>query len=218
MRDLLDTELHKLPNGTVYAAYTNLDYGNAKGLNVTLTKRMSNYFSGSIDYTYQVAEGNSSSPIQVYTDARNSAENEKKVVPLSWDQPHTLRINFNLITPGGFGLGAIATAESGYPYTPAIQTEYAGLIEKNSGRKPSRYTLDMNIYKDFNINFGTKRLKYRVYMKIYNLLDRLNENYVYDSTGRAGYTLDRTLTEDFINRPNYYSKPRSIYLGSSINF
>ena len=74
------------------------------------------------------------------------------------------------------------------------------------------------------------------FMKIYNLLDRRNERYVFNDTGRAGYTYVYQSTQEtqgFKNhygesgvhewseyqiRPHYYTSPRSINIGFSVDF
>ncbi len=66
-----------------------------------------------------------------------------------------------------------------------------------------------------------------IFLKIYNLFDRLNEVDVYSDTGRAGYSLvshflgDRKTSvntlDDWINRPDFYSEPRKILLGLGIS-
>ncbi|TFG95859.1 MAG: hypothetical protein E4H13_12865 [Calditrichales bacterium] len=66
-------------------------------------------------------------------------------------------------------------------------------------------------------------------MRIYNLLDRMNELDVYRDTGRATYSTDplyfgggrprglNTLDQYYVN-PAFYSRPREIQLGLELNF
>jgi hypothetical protein len=76
-----------------------------------------------------------------------------------------------------------------------------------------------------------------VFGKVFNVLDRLNENFVFDDTGRATYSLSeqrgvfaawqravemglpgiRSLDE-YENRPHYFSSPREIRLGATLSF
>ncbi|MEA1912406.1 MAG: hypothetical protein U9N06_01020 [candidate division WOR-3 bacterium] len=63
-------------------------------------------------------------------------------------------------------------------------------------------------------------------MKVYNLFDKMNEINVYTSTGRAGYTLIPSpgrvrgvnTLEEYLIRPDFYSPPRRVILGLSVDF
>jgi len=66
IRNLLGTEILKTYEGFNFGRYINQDYGNVKGLIVTLDKRYADFFAAKIDYTYQVASGNASDPLQNY--------------------------------------------------------------------------------------------------------------------------------------------------------
>ena len=72
-------------------------------------------------------------------------------------------------------------------------------------------------------------MDYSLFLKIYNLLDRLNERDVFSDTGRADYSTEplyfgagrprglNTL-EDYYIRPNFYSAPRRIQIGLEVGF
>ncbi|NOX37759.1 MAG: TonB-dependent receptor [Calditrichaeota bacterium] len=62
LRNILGTDIIVLPNTDAYGIYVNRDYGRVRGINFSLVKQFSNFFSASIDYTYQIAEGNESNP------------------------------------------------------------------------------------------------------------------------------------------------------------
>ena len=172
-----------------------------------------------MDYTYQVAEGNASDPLQVFYDARSNKESEIQIVPLTWDQTHTLNFNMALSRPGHWGFSLIGRLGTGLPYTPKI--ENVGASFENSERKPGQYTFDMKAHRDFKFMGG----KYSAFIKAYNIFDRRNEILVYSDTGRAGYTLEprgsvrgvNTL-EAFLTRPDFYSEPRRVIIGVSLGF
>jgi len=222
IRNLLGQRIYVLPGGSdSYALFINRDWGHVKGINVSLNKRFSHYFSAAIDYTYQVAEGNESDPTRTRRNYRLSIEQLKKVVPLDWDQPHALRFNVNLADPGKWGVSVIGRFESGYPYTPKATNEIIRIAEENSGRKIPIINFDLNAYKDFKFRLGGRELTYTLFLKVYNLFDRKNEYYVWDSTGRAGYSMERYggfVTPDWALRPHWYSKPRQIFLGFKFRF
>ena len=213
MKNLLGQRIYILPGGSdSYALFINRDWGNVKGVTFSLEKRMSQLISGSLDYTYQVAVGNESDPTNTRTDYRLSIEPEKKVVFLSWDQPHALRGVINIGPENNWRLSVITRLESGYPYTPADANALIRVAEENSGRKPMQEHVDLTAYKMIKIPGGALK----VYVKVYNLFDHRNENYVHDSSGRAGYTLGRfgdESTPEYTNRPNWYSTPRIVYFG-----
>ncbi|MDP6260842.1 MAG: carboxypeptidase-like regulatory domain-containing protein [Candidatus Marinimicrobia bacterium] len=217
IRNLLGQRIYVLPGGSdSYALYVNRDFGEVKGINFTIEKRFIDFFGGSIEYDYQVAKGNESNPTQTRRDYRLNIESEKKVVPLSWDQPHALRLNANFNLPFKVSLSVISRLESGYPYTPKSENEVSSIAGENSGRKISVRNTDINFQKRFV--FGGKTLII-AYAKIYNIFDKKNENYVWDSTGRAGYSLGQyggELSDAYENRPQWYSKPRMIYFGLKI--
>jgi len=218
IRNLLGQRIYRFPSGDTYAFFINRDFGNVKGLTFTIDKRFSNFFSASLDYTYMRAEGNESDPTRTRTDYRLSIEPQKQVVFLDWDQPHALRGNLHFGLRQNWGISTIIRLESGYPYTPEAANEIIRIAEQNSGRKIPIYNIDVNAFKTFSFKIGNKPIFYSLYLKVYNLLDRKNENFVWDSTGRATYGLARYggfQTLEWTNRPNWYSKPRSFFIGTS---
>ncbi|MBW8034909.1 MAG: TonB-dependent receptor [Planctomycetes bacterium] len=219
MRHLLGMEILTTYTQDVYARFINRDYGNIRGITLALKKRRSNYFWTAVDYTYQVAEGNASDPMQVFNDAKSNKESEIQIVPLTWDQTHTLNFNVTVSRPGSWGFSLIGRLGTGLPYTPKI--ENAGASFENSERKPIQYTFDLKTHRDFKFIGG----KYSAFIKVYNIFDRRNEILVYSDTGRAGYTIEprggvrgvNTL-EEFLTRPDFYSEPRRVIVGVSLGF
>ena len=224
LRNLLGTEVHELYIlGDSYAKYVNLDYGNIRGITAALEVRMTRTLNASIDYTYQIAEGNASDPNAQFYNRQSMPprEDEVQVLPLDWDQTHTLNFSINVGDPSNWTVGLVGRLESGLPYTPEIQN--IRIEFQNSGRKPSKYTFDLKLQKVFKF-FG---LDHVVFMKVYNLFDARNENQVYFDTGRAGYSLVSQYAGDvrgvntlgdFLNRPDFYSEPRKVLLGFSLSF
>ncbi len=225
IRNLLGTKIYELYSmGDTYARYINRDYGNVQGVTVSVQKRRTGYLSAAIAYTYQLAEGNASDPDAVFYDNASypPRESEKQVVPLDWDQTHTLNVYVTLSKPDSWGLSLIGKLGSGLPYTPTYQM--VRTFFENSERKPSQYTVDIKAHKDFQL-LG---ITYSLFLKAYNLLDRGNEDNVYTDTGRASYSLISHYVpdpgifpsdlEDYLNRPQYYSEPRRVVLGLSLVF
>ena len=219
MEHLLGMEIITTYTQDFYARFINRDYGNVGGITLALEKRRSNYLSASVDYTFQLAEGNASDPMQVFNDAKSNKESEIQVILLDWDQTHTLNFDITLSQPGSWGMSLVGRLGSGFPYTPRLQNASSSFV--NSERKPTQHTFDLKMHKDLEL-VGAK---YSVFIKLFNILDRKNEVLVYSDTGRAGYTIrPRTSVkgvntlDDFRNRPDFYSEPRRIILGASIGF
>ena len=207
-----------------YALYVNRDYGKSRGFTFSLTKRPTeDHISVSLDYTLQIAEGNASDPNDAFNRAQGTPPQQPniQVVPLNWDQRHTINLSLFYIIPGNFNFGVIAKYESGFPYTPELQSIQTSF--ENSARIPSKTNVDLQFNKDFVIGGSTLSF----FARVFNLFDTRNEINVYRDTGRAGYTLISQYTpqyqgpntlNEFLNRPDYYSEPRRILLGVSYNF
>jgi outer membrane receptor protein involved in Fe transport len=215
-----------------YAIYLNKDYGNARGLTLSLTKRYDPVSKSSIwiDYTYQKSEGNSVNSGSFYFSALSGTEEEKLIVPLSWDQSHLLNTTIIIGDPSGTTLGLIGKIATGWPYTPSIP-EANFIPRSNSGRKPVQKNVDAKLEKRMKVG------GYRValFARVYNLFDIRNERYVFDDTGSAKYTYEYRSNqeteqlianydrpgihtwEDYITRPQYYSAPRSFKIGLSLD-
>jgi len=222
--NLLAIKQYELGYGSseYYFQYINSDYGNVRGFTVSLDQRMVNNVAASIDYTYQIAEGNASDPDAVYSDITSNLPRvpEKEVVYLDWDQRHIITGNVLFGVPNNWTVSLIGRYSSGYPYTP---TDIKGkrTTGENSERKPSQLTFDLNTNKVIQVG----KLKFNLFIKVYNLFDQLNELKVYTSTGRATYTLnpepyldDLGLHNDYITQPDYYSAPRLVLTGMAIEF
>lgn len=223
---LLSSEIQERYNTVRYTVYSNKDYGNSKGITFSVTKRRTGLLSAAADYTYQVAQGNSSNPLEVFNANQSDPPLEvtKKVIPLDWDQRHTVNINVSLSKPRDWGVTALMKYGSGLPYTPSFQ---GFRVDKpNSDRKPTYFNVDLNAHKDVEV----MGLHLNVFAKVYNLFDTMNERFVFNDTGRATYSLIPTYTPDYgnqagrhsladwLNRPNYFSAPRQFRVGVSVAF
>ena len=216
-----------------YAIYLNKDYSMVKGITLSLTKRRDakTKTSAFIDYSYQTTEGNSVASGSFYFNALTDTEEEKKIVPLSWDQSHVFNTTISITEPGekGWGISFIGKLSTGWPYTPNIP--FAGYVPlPNSDRKPIQKSLDMRMNK----NILLAGIGIEFFMKVYNVLDIRNERYVFTDTGRSGYTyINRSLQEtegfkahygepgvhtwdEYFTRPDYFSPPRLITFGLSV--
>lgn len=225
IRNLLGLEILETYEGFTYGRFINRDYGNVKGLILTIEKRHSDLFSAKVDYTYQLAQGNASDPYQLFYNNQSDppVEETKKLVPLNWDQSSTLNISLTVGDLSDWSVGLIFNYGTGSPYT--VDPRYTrGLRFENNGRKPSIVNLDLKATKTFDV-FG---LYINSYLIVYNVLDIKNEYGVSGSTGRAGIDLaaeEYTGTifglntkEEYLKVPTDYSSPRQIRIGFGVGF
>lgn len=224
IRDLLSQEINQTYEGFRFAQFVNRDYGNVKGFIVSLDKRFADYFSAKLDYTFQIAEGNSSDKESVFNNNQSDppVETVKKLVPLNWDQRSTLNLSATIGIPGDWTVGLIFQYGSGTPYTEDERVSQ-GVRFENGGRKPAFYNLDLKADKYVNL-FG---IDMHLFLLAYNVLDIRNEINVYGTTGRANADLN-TLTatpviglntiDEYIKNPTLYSAPREVRLGISMGF
>ncbi len=217
MRNLVGTQIYELYIlGDRYARYENRDYGNVRGVAVSLTQKPLSWFTGSLDYTFQIAEGNASDPRAVFYDRQSDPPRapEIQVVPLDWDQRHTLNLTFS-IARNQWGIGLIGRYGSGLPYTPEYQNQRTAF--ENSERMPETINFDLNAHYDIQIAECTLVL----YTQVKNLFDRLNARDVFNDTGSPQYSLVPTYVpeqplhslEDYLTRPDFFAPPRQIILG-----
>jgi len=229
IRNLLGQEIFDTLDERVYFRYANRDYGNVKGITVSVEKKPSGFVSGRLDYTYQVARGNASDPNAIFQANQSSrpAELQNQVIPLNWDPPHpingTLRVgdtkNWTVSLIGRLGTGLPYTADT--PQERQLETVFA-----NNERKPMNYNVDLYAQKYFKL--GARNLVF--FARCFNLFDTANHLQVFPSTGFADRTFRYPEQEriDSLNgvyqlsevdaRPHWFSEPRKVQLGVSLEF
>jgi outer membrane receptor protein involved in Fe transport len=217
----------------VYQIWLNKDYANIKGVVFALTKRRSRngLVGATLDYTFQIAEGNNTDANSFFFNSLSGKENELEIVPLSFDQRHIVSGTVTLTKSRNWGLSLIGQFSTGYPYTPLLIDQKIDELPRQS-RKPSQIKLDLHVYKDFQM--GT-RGALRLFAKVFNVLDRLNEREVFSDTGRATYSLSGQRgvhaswesaygqpgihdLDEYNTRPQWYSSPREIRIGVNLSY
>ena len=214
VRDLLGVEFIDTYTDAQYARLTNVDFGNVVGMTVSLDQRRIGLFSSTIDYTWQMAMGNSSDPRETATLAAAGNDPRPRQVPLTWDQRHTLNVTLQLSEPNDFSVSAIIKYASGQPYTPALGSGFGSAIETNSGRKPDGLIVDMRAEKSFAVaGFGVN-----VFARVFNLFNTTYFNgAVFSTTGSPDYSLVPTTDRNALADPTRYLSPRRIEVGISMN-
>jgi hypothetical protein len=207
---------------TGYTEYINEDYSNIKGFEVNLDVRPNQYFGGGLAYTFSVAKGSASSEREQYPGTQEST----KLYYLNYDRTHILNLNATFRIPDSEGpevfnstifenmdLSFIFRGATGYPYTPSGRD--IGFVDRNSLRRPSIYTIDLIIGKEFQI-FSKNWLRF--FVEILNLTDHKNVLYVYPDTGDPDVTFEGQQSEEYMRNPANYGPPRSIRIGASFKF
>ena len=225
--DLLSMKVVSTYNQIEYGVYTNKDYGNVKGLEVKYDVTYER-FRAFVNYTLQYTRGNADNPTQTFTRAGDSRDPISRLIPMSWDQRHTVALGLN------YGTQKWSTSLTGYyddgtPYTwsPIAESRLARVnLYPNNAKKPAKVRLDFYGFYDFDL---TQRFKLRASLYIENVLDRQNELFVNGNTGRANEAIvravdlanHRSLFNEYGDRvvnPAAIEAPRYVKLGLGLIF
>jgi Carboxypeptidase regulatory-like domain/TonB-dependent Receptor Plug Domain len=120
---------------------TTADFGNTKGVDIRLDRRIGAFFNGTLGYTYQSAKSTASDPFTNQTSGLGGllavggsiGSPPQAIVPTTFSRPHTLTGALAFTVPAGWRkgtpIGALAGAvgvyatlryASGTPYTPCL--------------------------------------------------------------------------------------------------
>ena len=214
IRDLLGVEFVTTYNDAEYARLTNVDFGNVVGFTVTIDRRGAGPFSTSLDYTWQLAQGNSSDPNETANRAQAGQDPRPRQVPFNWDQRHTLNITEVMTRPDDFTLSTIIRIASGQPYTPTVSSGFAGGLETNSGRKPACVVVDLRGEKQLSVLHAPAT----AFLRVSNLFDtRFFNGSVFGSTGSPYYSRDVSTDRNTLLDPSRFFGPRRVELGVSLH-
>jgi outer membrane receptor for ferrienterochelin and colicin len=213
---------------TTYVKFVNKDYGSAKGVTLSSDFR-TGPFMATLDYTFMTAEGTQSDVRDAYNDLQAQKAPRIQMIPLAWDQRHTLNTVLTFHR-GGTTASLVGQASTGLPYTPTFARgevsgsgTFSGLRE-NSESRPTVYNFDLRLSREIRV----AGLRLELFTNVYNLFDRRNVNGVYTDTGEASYTLEginyrnRVVAISDVNeyfaQPGMYTPPRSIQIGVTVGF
>lgn len=223
--DLIQTrEVVALPYP--YFQVFNVDYGNVKGIEFTIKKRMYNYWSFDLSYTLQFAKGTASDAWQHYYDVYIYEEYALPQIDywLNFDERHIVNSSIGFMFPEDFALvplrdfftDFIASYHSGFPYTPQdLKGEPLG--DQNSARLPGYINVDANISKGISI----MGVKFSIFSQIYNLFNTEQVTSVYNSTGKpdddGGEASIQIQDFNFISMTSAYYTPQADYNHDGLN-
>lgn len=210
--------------------YTNADYGNIKGLEFTLHRRPGQFWGGSINYTFSVAKGRSSS----YTGGYGSFTDVRRMNILAYDQTHTVNANIILRTPEKFSVAwgsfyplADWTASFQIAYGSGLPYSSFGTGLTNDQRRPSTNTTDLKFIRTFRIN----EVGIDLFLDVFNLFNNKNVTFIgntqyYDLgdatdpsiKGDPSVIRRDGVTLDYIRHPQAYSSGRQVRFGTAVRF
>jgi len=231
-------------NPVTYDMFIIEDFAVIKGIDISLSKRASQFLSGTITYSYLNAQGTGSSPREGYYIYSNSTTPiPKREYPLEFDVTHSLKTNANLYLPVDYGpelwffkplsdfnANVQFNYASGPPYTPEDSRGNPS-PDVGSRRMPSTQTVDLRVDKIFNIG---EMFAWGLFVDVRNLFDMKNVVDVYRNTGEPddngnppdieGYATEEAWQAAYDNwreryqDPSYYGNPRLIRMGATLQF
>jgi outer membrane receptor protein involved in Fe transport len=214
IRDLLGVEFVSTYTAAEYARLTNIDFGNVIGSTISFVYRGFDFVNATLDYTFQMAEGNSSNPRETATRAAAGEDPRPRLVPLNWDQRHTLNATISLFKPKNYSLTTIIQFGNGMPYTPTVGSGFGAELETNSGRKPSFVLVDLRGEKHISI----AGLSFNLFARVFNLFNERTVNgFIFADTGSPFFSLDPMGNAALLTDPSRFHQPRRIELGISFN-
>ena len=214
-----------------YSTYENKDYANVRGVTLRAEQRFTSLVSAKLDYTFQIAEGTYSNPNDAYNAETAQQEPRRNLIPLNWDQNHTLNLQL-MLRPATWTISMVGRMNTGLPYTPSFAKGAfvggAGVssLPENSARRPEIYSADLYVTKRFPLGSANVML----FAYVYNLFDSRMATAVFSDTGSPDYTTDPRpenvvynaarigTVEDYYKRPEWFIAPRQIQLGLSLGF
>ena len=225
--NLLSTKIISTYNQIEYGLFSNKDYGNVRGLEVKFDYG-SQSFNVNINYTLQYTRGNADSPQQSFDRAGDSMDPVNRFIPMSWDQRHTFNATVGYHS-GNFHMSATGYYNSGTPYTfsPLGESTLSRInLYPNNDYQRAKYQADLTARYSLQLANMTG---VNFFLTIYNLFDRLNEEWVNSQTGRAYTDVEENSEillhrsnfndyEDVYQNPSMYSTPRMIKFGLELTF
>ena len=249
-----------------YKTYGNRDFGTVKGVTIAYDLRRTGNVRMTANYTLQFADGTGSSSQTALSLVNSGQPNLRTIFPYSFDQRHAFAITFDYRYGKGegpvinnvhflenAGLNIVTNINSGTPYSASQQvydavsyTPGAATLQgtMNGSRKPWTYRLDLQLDKNWELEFGkdeegnkTKKAYLNAYVRVTNIFNAQNILNVYRATGSPdddGYLgdaqyeitiqnqLDEQSFRDYyllkVDNPYNVSRPRTIRLGVKIDF
>jgi hypothetical protein len=204
---------------------TNADFGNTRGIDVRLDRRIGNFFNGTISYTYQSAKNTGSDPFtfNAFGSRVVNAINDRQpppqgILPTSNSRPHTLAGAFQISIPNdwkqgsalgsilhGVGLFTTFRYQSGTAYTQCQLNSTTESVLSDAGNCADQpflgglNTQRLPAFKDVSARltkgFRLGRMDLTAYLDGRNILNLDNTIAVFTATKDINNAADRNLAE-----------------------
>jgi outer membrane receptor protein involved in Fe transport len=195
-----------------------------KGFELSLTRRLRQGWSIEGNYTYSVAKGNSSEPLQGFWNAYYQMPEARQEYYLDFDRTHIFNAmmvwqsehnskNWRERLVSDITLGVIVSLASGLPYTPYTGAGEA-LAVPNSSRMDPSATVDVR----FSKILLAKPAKVTLLTYIDNLFNFTNDLIVNSQTGQPWEAPieGNEIAFDQVHDPSRVDKPRTVKVGINV--
>lgn len=228
-------------NTPSYPVLINQDFATVRGLELSIRKRVSDFWGFDLNYSFSRATTNAAPPERQFERLNEGDPQSFTEITSEVDQPHVFNgalrfvarneAPFDLDVLRYTTLSLVARAASGLPYTPtAPGTQTLGFSpdrrDLNSGRSPSTFQLDLLAQKEFQLG----NVRYGAFLQVVNLTDRENCVQVSPASGRCdggafdflrrrtGNPVGESISSTSLDRPWWIGQRRSIRTGLRLAF
>ena len=224
VRSLVGQEIFRNPRGDYALRWINADYGNIRGFTLSLFKRgPTSPLSGSVDYTFQFAQGTASDPGQAFSRFQDGLPPILTLTRLDWDRRHVLNATLTYALSEHTSITGVGRLQSGAPYTTV-----RGFVRSpvtNNATRPLFATADLRAY--YRVPFLP--VPASLFLQVQNLFDAQIQQGVYADSGRADETIQTSFftqssvgglnsVDEYYYRQEYFGAPRRVSLGLQVSF
>jgi hypothetical protein len=151
-----------------YVTYMNVGYGNTRGFEINLKRRLFNNWHYHAAYTFMVAKGFSSNVNEGNLRRFDNEEFPTQIFYLDWDRRHSFLLTGGYNIMNNWSIDLAVNYATGAPYTdPKTLSRKPA---RNNARFPSISTVDAEVHKDFTL-FG---IDAEGFVRMTNVFDQRN--------------------------------------------
>jgi hypothetical protein len=199
--------------------FTNADYGNTRGIDVRLDRRIGNLLNGTVSYSYQIAKSTGSDPFSNETAGTVALEQTagsigsppQAILPTDFSRPHNLAGAISLTFPAAWKRGTLPGAvlqnvgafvvfryASGTPYTTCSAAQGNEAVISGQGCAQGASSINgsrLPAWRQFDLRltkeFDIGTAGVTAYLDIRNLFNFANVLRVFSTTGDIVNSTDR---------------------------